>query len=379
MAKLTAADAAAGDCFGISVAIDGDTIVVGAYGERRQGRAAYVFRTSDGGATYPGGQADGRRRRVDEDFGYSVAIDGTPSWSGPTTTTPAPKSGAAYVFRTTDGGATRMWPTSADCSEHRRRASRPSSASSADGQRCRDVRLLRLVRGDRRRHRRGRGDRRHHRGRAIRRCGLRLPTTGRRRHVRPGGQADGLRRRDRRHFGVSVAIDGDTIVVGAIRDDSWWPVYVFRQRRRRTAGGQADGLRRAGRQLRHRHIEWRHHRGRSGYDDDGGSNSGSAYVFRTTDGGPVPRSGGQADGLRCARIATTSASPWRSAAPPSVWEEHYKAPVQARSTSSGRAIGITYDELAKLTASDAASFATTSASDGHGSTIVVGAHDGEPS
>ena len=42
--KLTAADAAPGDEFGISVAIDGDTVVVGTW----NGEAAYVFRTTDG-------------------------------------------------------------------------------------------------------------------------------------------------------------------------------------------------------------------------------------------------------------------------------------------------------------------------------------------
>ena len=43
-------------------------------------------------------------------------------------------------------------------------------------------------------------------------------TRRRRRHVRPGGQADG-RRRARDKFGDSVAIDGDTVVVEADDDD----------------------------------------------------------------------------------------------------------------------------------------------------------------
>ena len=66
----------------------------------------------------------------------------------------------------------------------------------------------------------------------------RLPHDRRRRHVCRGGQADSLRRRAAGDFfGWSVAIDGDTIVVGAR------------------------------------------------YDDDAGTSSGAAYVFRTTDGG----------------------------------------------------------------------------------------------
>ena len=48
VAKLTAADAAAGDSFGRFVAIDGGTIVVSAYAGHKG--AAYVFRTTDGGA-----------------------------------------------------------------------------------------------------------------------------------------------------------------------------------------------------------------------------------------------------------------------------------------------------------------------------------------
>ena len=53
MAKLTASDAYSDDNFGISVAIDGNTIVVGAYYENSSNlRSVYVFRTTDGGATY---------------------------------------------------------------------------------------------------------------------------------------------------------------------------------------------------------------------------------------------------------------------------------------------------------------------------------------
>ena len=66
VAKLTAADAAAYDYFGYSVAIDGGTIVVGACGDDSLRGAAYVFRTTDGGATYARWPswtaADGARR-----------------------------------------------------------------------------------------------------------------------------------------------------------------------------------------------------------------------------------------------------------------------------------------------------------------------------
>ena len=51
LAKLVASDSAADDEFGYSVAIDGDTVVVGAWGDGSGSGSAYVFRTTDGGAT----------------------------------------------------------------------------------------------------------------------------------------------------------------------------------------------------------------------------------------------------------------------------------------------------------------------------------------
>ena len=53
VAELTASDAASGDQFGFSVAIDGYTIVVGASDDNDEKGSAYVFHTTDGGATYP--------------------------------------------------------------------------------------------------------------------------------------------------------------------------------------------------------------------------------------------------------------------------------------------------------------------------------------
>ena len=105
VAKLTAADAAAEDQFGVSVAIDGDTIVIGTYKDNSGRGSVYVFRTTDGGATY--GQVaklTASDAAEDDWFGSSVAIDSDTivigaSWDDDF-------SGSAYVFRTTDGGAT---------------------------------------------------------------------------------------------------------------------------------------------------------------------------------------------------------------------------------------------------------------------------------
>ena len=75
--KLTAVDAAAGNYFGDSVAIDGDTVVIGATGAGTGG-AVYVFRTTDGGATYVQvAKLTASDGAASDYFGTSVAIDGS--------------------------------------------------------------------------------------------------------------------------------------------------------------------------------------------------------------------------------------------------------------------------------------------------------------
>ena len=100
-AKLTASDAAAEDHFGWSVAVDGDNVVVGAYGNDDDGAdsgSAYLFTKPNGGwatatetvkLTAPDGAAD-------DEFGYSVAAGGDRAIVG----APGDESykGAAYVF-----------------------------------------------------------------------------------------------------------------------------------------------------------------------------------------------------------------------------------------------------------------------------------------
>src|SRR5262249_33890721 len=81
--KLTAADGAAGNLFGISVALSGDTLAVGAYGDdiganRNQG-SAYVFTRS-----FIGSGADWTQQKkltaadgeINNLFGVSVALSG---------------------------------------------------------------------------------------------------------------------------------------------------------------------------------------------------------------------------------------------------------------------------------------------------------------
>ena len=95
-AKLTASDSAATDKFGYAVAIDGNTVVVGAYGNDSSRGSAYVF-TKPGAGWVDGTEAEqltapGVDRDINDDFGYSVAIDGNTVVIG------AVNEEAAYVF-----------------------------------------------------------------------------------------------------------------------------------------------------------------------------------------------------------------------------------------------------------------------------------------
>ena len=98
--ELTASDGEVGDEFGISVAIDGDTIVVGARGDEGARGAAYVFTKSGrewsqvAKLTSSGGDAD-------DQFGHSVSIDGDTILVGAPQDDTNP--GAAYVFTKSAG------------------------------------------------------------------------------------------------------------------------------------------------------------------------------------------------------------------------------------------------------------------------------------
>ena len=261
VATLTASDAATGDYFGRSVAIDGNTIVVGAYEANSDRGSVYVYRTSDGGATYAQvAKLTAADAATGDKFGYSVAIEGDTIVVGAYrdgNTSGAPYyvggTGAAYVYRTTDGGATYNQVAKLTASD----------AASYD------------------------------------------------------------------YFGCSVAIDGDTIVVGAYQFTTGpGKAYIFQTDDGGATYGQVAKLTASD-------AEDDDYFGWSvaidgativvaaKWDDDAGDKSGSAYVFRSSDG----------------------------------WDG-----------------GTTYDQVAKLTAADGAAndaFGGSVAIDGD--TIVVGA------
>jgi hypothetical protein len=108
--KLTALDAAAGDLFGYSVAIDGDYAVVGAYSEDGAGTdcgAVYVYWRNQGGADNWGEvvKLTASDAEDSDQFGSSVAIDGDYVIVGAMGEDSAGTDrGAAYVFYRNQGG-----------------------------------------------------------------------------------------------------------------------------------------------------------------------------------------------------------------------------------------------------------------------------------
>ncbi|MGA2259786.1 MAG: IPT/TIG domain-containing protein, partial [Thermoguttaceae bacterium] len=110
-AKLTASDGAAGDTFGYSVSIGGNTVVVGAryamVGSNSQQGTAYVFTEPSSGwanmtQTAKLTASDGAANNL---FGYSVSI------SGNTVVVGANGAGAAYVFTEPAAGWKNMAQT----------------------------------------------------------------------------------------------------------------------------------------------------------------------------------------------------------------------------------------------------------------------------
>jgi VCBS repeat-containing protein len=114
MKKLLAPDGFANAVFGTSVAISGDTVVVGApvTGQAGTSFGAYVFERNQGGSNQWGfiARLMPSDPRAFDLFGTSVSIDGdtivvgSPGWDGPSGGS-TPDFGAAYVFSRNQGGA----------------------------------------------------------------------------------------------------------------------------------------------------------------------------------------------------------------------------------------------------------------------------------
>jgi len=110
-AKLLAADGAAYDDFGTAVAIDGDTVVVGAYKDDDKGAdsgSAYVF-TRTGGTWAQQSKLVPADGEVYDEFGYAVAINANTIVVGAhKDDDKRDASGSAYVFVRTGGTWTQQ-------------------------------------------------------------------------------------------------------------------------------------------------------------------------------------------------------------------------------------------------------------------------------
>jgi FG-GAP repeat/Bacterial Ig-like domain len=100
-AQLTASDGAAGDWFGNSVAISGDTALVGAHNDTVGGKAsqgsAYVF-TRSGASWSQQAQLTASDGAVGDCFGSSVALSGDTALVGVPYSSDKGSQGSAYVF-----------------------------------------------------------------------------------------------------------------------------------------------------------------------------------------------------------------------------------------------------------------------------------------
>ncbi|MBN1511939.1 MAG: thrombospondin type 3 repeat-containing protein [Phycisphaerae bacterium] len=106
-AKLCASDGTGSDYFGYSVALSGDTALIGAYRDGTETGAAYVFTRSDGPGTPQWAQqakltaSDGAETDL---FGYHVSVSGDTALigAGQHDLVGRPNAGAAYVFSRMD-------------------------------------------------------------------------------------------------------------------------------------------------------------------------------------------------------------------------------------------------------------------------------------
>ena len=111
--KLFASDGAADDEFGISVAVDGDIAVVGARQDDTRNGSAYVF-TKVSGVWSQAAKLTASDGAADDEFGYSVAVDGDTIVVGAhqnDADTNNNDEGAAYVFTKPDSGWADMTQT----------------------------------------------------------------------------------------------------------------------------------------------------------------------------------------------------------------------------------------------------------------------------
>lgn len=110
-AKLTASDGAPNDYLGYSVAIDGDTIVAGAPNSNQYRGAAYVFTKFAGGWSDMTETAKLVAPGLNTTAGSSVAISGNTVAVGSPDVGSSAEAGAVYIFERPAGGWRNVGPT----------------------------------------------------------------------------------------------------------------------------------------------------------------------------------------------------------------------------------------------------------------------------
>ena len=104
-ARLTASDGAANDQFGYSVAVAGDTAVVGAWGDESQSGSAYVFTRGESGGWDQTAMLTASDGAANNYFGIAVAVAGgtavVGAWGDDAK---GSASGSAYVFTRGESG-----------------------------------------------------------------------------------------------------------------------------------------------------------------------------------------------------------------------------------------------------------------------------------
>jgi hypothetical protein len=359
LVKLVASDAAASDNFGRSVAVDGGTIVIGAHGKDDLTGAAYVRRASDGEELAKLMASDAA---AGDKFGYSVAIAGDTVVVG---ALEAGTGGRVYVFQKSLLGST--YDQVATLAAATAEAGDQFGASVAIASGLTGATIVVGAPGSDG----GRGAA-HVFQKSMAGGTFELVVTR---------SADDAAAGD--NFGYSVAIDGDTVVVGAHKDDDGGTnsgsVYVFDATDATDVGmikltaSDAASSDQFGICV---DIAGDTVVVGANCDDDGGTNSGSVYVFRTSDGGA---SYGQVAKL------TASDAAGHEYFGKSAAIAGDTVVVGARMDDDGgydsgsayvyRPSDDSYDQVAKLTASDAAQndyFGFSVAIDG--GTVVVGAY-----
>ena len=101
--KLTASDGAARDFFGTSVAISGDSAIVGAYGDGLSSGSVYIFQ-QNAGVWSEAQKLTASDREISDNFGFSVAISGDTAIIGASSDGDnGSSSGSVYIFQQNAG------------------------------------------------------------------------------------------------------------------------------------------------------------------------------------------------------------------------------------------------------------------------------------